>query len=412
MNQRQLRKTIASLYSKKFDSTTELLAHVVHQIIQHGNIEIQGGRVWRLSATDFSYELIAQVGSVEKIRDNYRLKADRYPLFKLLPKQRTVVLKETNRYLRRKGIIRYSATGVGEVVKVRNTRLYQYVLSFNTTLGEDQIAPTLDIIGMAVTNMVSSQHNERRSKQYKKDLDKAREIQQSILPERKLRFHHYEIYGVSVADKIVGGDFFDYIENDDGDRLSIAIGDAASKGMVSAVQALYVSGALRMGIGFQTKLSSLVHRINLLVHRMFPAERFLTLCVAELTNDAKGICLFINAGHPRPILYHAATAEAEFLDPTGTIIGPFPEQTYRRESAVLEAGDVLLLYTDGVMEAMDVEKNQYSEKRLEHDLATLHNRSAQEIAETILERVRKFGLRGKNQDDKTIVVVKRDPRKY
>jgi sigma-B regulation protein RsbU (phosphoserine phosphatase) len=411
MNQRQLRKTIASLYSKKFDSTTELLADVVHQIVQHGNIEIQGGRVWRLSATDFSYELIAQVGSVQKIRDYYRLKADRYALFKLLPKQRTVVLKETDRYLRRKGIIRYSATGVGEVVKIRSTPLYQYVLSFNTTLGEDQIAPTLDIIGMAVTNMVSSQHNERRSRQYKKDLDKAREIQQSILPERKLRFHHYEIYGVSVADKIVGGDFFDYIENDDGDRLSIAIGDAASKGMVSAVQALYVSGALRMGIGFQTKLSSLVHRINLLVHRMFSAERFLTLCVAELTNDAKGICLFINAGHPRPILYHTATAEAEFLDTTGTIIGPFPEQTYRRESAVLDAGDVLLLYTDGVMEAMDVEENQYSEKRLEQDLAALHHRNAQEIAETILERVRKFGLRGRNQDDKTIVVVKRYPKK-
>ncbi len=411
MNQRQLRKTIASLYSKKFDSTTELLADVVHRITQHGNLEIQGGRVWRLSATDFSYELIAQVGSVRKIRDHYRLKADRYALFKLLPKQRTVVLKETSRYLRRKGIIRYSATGVGEVVKIRNTPLYQYVLSFNTTLGEDQIAPTLDIIGMAVTNMVSSQHNERRSKQYKKDLDKAREIQQSILPERKLRFHHYEIYGVSVADKIVGGDFFDYIENDDGDRLSIAIGDAASKGMVSAVQALYVSGALRMGIGFQTKLSSLIHRINLLVHRMFSAERFLTLCVAELTNDAKGICLFINAGHPRPILYHAATGESEFLDATGTIIGPFPEQTYRRESAVLEAGDVLLLYTDGVMEAMDVEENQYSEKRLEQDLSALYNRSAQEIAETILERVRKFGLRGKNQDDKTVVVVKRSSKK-
>jgi len=411
MNQRQLRRTIASFYSKKFDSTAELLTHVVHQITQHGNIDIQGGRVWRLSATDFSYELIAQVGSVQKIRDYYRLRADRYALFKLLPQQRTVVLKETNRYLRRKGIIRYSATGVGEVVTIRNTPLYQYVLSFNTTLGEDQIAPTLDIIGMAVTNMVSSQHNERRSRQYKKDLDKAREIQQSILPEPKLRFHHYEIYGISVADKIVGGDFFDYIENDDGDRLSIAIGDAASKGMVSAVQALYVSGALRMGIGFQTKLSSLVHRINLLVHRMFSAERFLTLCVAELTNDTKGICLFINAGHPRPILYHAATGESEFLDATGTIIGPFTEQTYRRESAVLDAGDVLLLYTDGVIEAMDMEENQYSEKRLEQDLATLSNRSAQEIAETVLERVRKFGLRGKNQDDKTIVVVKRSPKK-
>jgi sigma-B regulation protein RsbU (phosphoserine phosphatase) len=255
--------------------------------------------------------------------------------------------------------------------------------------------------------MLSNQRSERRSTAYRKDLDKAREIQQSILPDCSIRFHHYEIHGISLAEKIVGGDFFDYIESEEGDRLAVAVGDAASKGMVAAVQALYVSGALRMGIGFQTKLASLVQRINQLVHRMFPAERFLSLFVAELTDDEKGICLYINCGHPRPILFHAATHSVEMLDPTGTIIGPFPEQKFRRESAVIATGDVLLLYTDGLIEAMDPAENQYSEKRLGQDLVTLHAHSAQEIALTIMERVQKFGARGKNQDDKTLVVIKR-----
>jgi serine phosphatase RsbU (regulator of sigma subunit) len=407
MNQRQLRKTLASFYSKKFDSGSDLLTHVVQQIVAHAGIEITGGRVWRLRTASFSYELVSQAGSVQKIREQYRIRADRYAMFKLLPKQRTVVLSETDQYLRRKGILRYSATGVGDVVKVRATPLYQYILSFNTDLNVDQIAPTLDIISIVVSNMLTSLRNERRSTQYKKDLDKAREIQQSILPDRAMRFHHYEIYGLSVADKIVGGDFFDYIETEDHDRLSIAIGDAASKGMVSAVQALYVSGALRMGIGFQTKLISLVHRINLLVNRMFPAERFITLVVAELTNDTKGICLYINAGHPPPILFHADSRETEMLGSTGTIIGPFPEQQFRRESAVLGKGDILLMYTDGLMEAMDAEGNQYTEQRLADDLVALHNRSAEEIANAIVERVQKYGARGSNQDDKTIVVVKR-----
>lgn len=407
MNQRQLRKTLASFYSKKFESGSDLLTHVVQQIVQHAGIEITGGRVWRLRTAAISYELVSQIGSVHKIREHYSIRADRYAMFKLLPKQRTMVLSETDRYLRRKGILRYSATGVGDIVKIHNTPLYQYILSFNTKLNEDQIAPTLDIISIVVSNMLTSLRNERRSTQYKKDLDKAREIQQSILPDGALRFHHYEIYGLSVPDKIVGGDFFDYIESEDGDRLSIAIGDSASKGMVSAVQALYVSGALRMGIGFQTKLISLVHRINLLTHRMFPSERFITLVIAELTNDTKGICLYINAGHPRPILFHAETRDTELLEPTGTIIGPFPEQTFRRESAVLGKGDILLLYTDGVMEAMDAEENQYSEARLAEDLVALHNRSAEEIAHAIVDRVQKYGARGKNQDDKTIVVVKR-----
>jgi serine phosphatase RsbU (regulator of sigma subunit) len=411
MNQRQLRKTLAGFYSKKFDSGSDLLTHVVQQIVQHGGFEITGGRVWRLRTTSFSYELVSQYGSVHKIREHYRIRADRYAMFKRLPKQHTMVLKETDKYLRRRGIVRYSATGVGDVVRLRNTSLYQYILSFNTDLPEDQVAPTLDIIGIVVSNMLTSLRNERRSTQYKKDLDKAREIQQSILPDRALRFHHYEIYGLSVADKIVGGDFFDYIETEDKDRLSIAIGDAASKGMVSAVQAFYVSGALRMGIGFQTKLISLVHRINLLTHRMFPAERFITLVVAELTNDTKGICLYVNAGHPRPILFHAASKDTESLESTGTIIGPFPEQTFRRESAVLDEGDVLLMYTDGLMEAMDAEGDQYGERRLTEDVVGLHNKSAEEIAHAIMDRVEKFGARGKNQDDRTIVVVKRMPQK-
>jgi len=182
MNQRQLRKTLSGFYSKKFDTGTDLLTHVVQQIVEHAGIEITGGRVWRLRTAAVAYELVAQVGSIHKIRAHYRIRADRYAMFKRLPKQRTMVLRETDRYLRRRGILRYSATGVGDVVKVRNIPFYQYILSFNTTLNKDQIAPTLDIISIVVSNMLTSLRNERQGTQYKKALDKAREIQQSILP--------------------------------------------------------------------------------------------------------------------------------------------------------------------------------------------------------------------------------------
>jgi sigma-B regulation protein RsbU (phosphoserine phosphatase) len=407
MNQRQLRRTIESFFTKKFDSSAELLTHVVNQIVQHANIDITGGRVWKLRSATYSYELIAQVGAVQKIRDHYTLRADRYDLFRLLPRHRTVVLHETDQYLRRKGILRYSATGVGDIVRIRNTPLYQYVLSFNTSLSQEQIGPTLDIIGITVTNMLTAQRAERRSSQMKHDLERAREIQQSILPDHKLRFHTYEIFGISAPDKIVGGDFFDYIESDENDRLTVVIGDAASKGIVAAVQSLYVSGALRMGIGYQTKLSTLLQKINTLVHRMFTSERFLTLCVAELTNDERGLCIYINAGHPRPLLYHATTRQTETLEPTGTIIGPFPQLSFRRESAVIGKGDVLLLYTDGVSESMGAGEEQYTENRLSLDLDELHAQTPQKIANDILERVQKHGAKGKNQDDKTVVIIKR-----
>lgn len=407
MNQRQLHKTIESFDSKKFETSEELLIHVLHQIVQNDRIEIQGGRVWKLNTSKFAYELIGQVGSVEKIKPHFLVKIDEYRMFKTLTKHRTIVGKETNPYLRSKGILRYSATGVGEVVNVKGIDLYRYVMSFNTDLTHDQVAPTLNIIGIAVTSMLRSRRIERKSAQLEKDLDKAREIQGSILPEHELRFHNYEMFGVSVADRVVGGDFFDYIVSDEKDRVSIVIGDAASKGISAAVQALYVSGALRMGASYQTKISALIRNINTLVHRAFADERFLTLFYAELIDDKQGLCVYVNAGHSSPILYRAKTDAAERLESTGNIIGPFPDQVFRSEGIMIGRGDVLLLFTDGVSEAMDTAGNQYGENRLIERLSEVKTNVPKDIARLILEDVQKFSAKSKYSDDKTVVVIKR-----
>jgi len=407
MNQRQLYKTIESFASKKFDSSEELLTHVLHQIVQNDSIEIQGGRVWKLSTSKFAYELVAQVGAVDKIKPHFLVKVDEYRMFKILPKHRTIVAKETNPYFRSKGIFKYSATGVGEIVKVRGIDLFRYVMSFNTDLTHDQVAPTLNIIGIAVTSMLRSRHIERKSAQLEKDLDKAREIQRSILPEHELRFHNYELFGVSIADKVVGGDFFDYIVSDEKDRVSIAIGDAASKGISAAVQALYVSGALRMGASYQTKITALIRSINTLVHRTFTDDRFLTLFYGELIEDKQGLCVYVNAGHPSPVLYRAKTDTTESLGSTGNIIGPFPDQIYRSEGVMIAKGDILLLYTDGVSEAMDGAGIQYTERRLIERLIEFKHQRAKDIARLILEDVQKYSSKSKYSDDRTVVVIKR-----
>ncbi|MCK9409038.1 MAG: PP2C family protein-serine/threonine phosphatase [Bacteriovoracaceae bacterium] len=407
MNQRSLYKTIESFDSKKFASTEEMLSHILHQIVSNDRIEIQGGRVWKLDTVKNTYEVIAQQGEVEKIKPNFSLKVDEYKLFKQLAMHRTILAKETNEYLRSKGILKYSATGVGELVTVKGNQLYPYILSFNTDVQHEIVAPTLNIISLAVTSMVKNRRIERRTSQLQKDLDKAREIQRSILPAHELQFHNYEMFGISIADRIVGGDFFDYIMSEEKDRVGIVIGDAASKGISAAVQALYVSGALRMGASYQTKISNLIHNINDLVHHTFSDDRFLTLFYAELSNDLKGLCVYVNAGHSSPIIYRATTKSIEYLEATGNIIGPFPNQLYRSEGMMLAKGDIMLLYTDGVSEAMDNLGVQYSEKRLAAKLCELRNEKAQNIARLIIEDVQIHSAKSKYSDDQTIVVVKR-----
>ncbi|MFZ4620710.1 MAG: PP2C family protein-serine/threonine phosphatase [Bacteroidota bacterium] len=407
MNQRSLYKTIESFDSKKFSSTEEMLSHILHQIVSNDRIEIKGGRVWKLDPSKVSYEVVGQQGVVEKIKPHFSLKVDEYKMFKQIALHRTIVAKETNEYLRSKGILKYSATGVGEIVSVKGNDLYPYILSFNTDVPHERVAPTLNIISLAVSSMMKNRRMERSTSQLQKDLDKASEIQKSILPAHELQFHNYEMFGISLADRIVGGDFFDYIMSEEKDRVGIVIGDAASKGISAAVQALYVSGALRMGASYQTKISHLIHNINDLVHHTFSDDRFLTLFYAELTNDTKGLCVYVNAGHSSPIVFRAATRTTEFLEATGNIVGPFPNQMYRSEGMMLAKGDIMLLYTDGVSEAMDNLGIQYSEKRLAAKLNEYRNEKAQNIARLIIEDVQIHNAKSKYSDDKTIVVVKR-----
>jgi sigma-B regulation protein RsbU (phosphoserine phosphatase) len=407
MNQRSLYKTIENFDSKEFATNEELLSHVVHQIATNDRIEIKGGRVWKLDSAKFTYELITQAGAVEKIKPKFAVKIEEYRMFKQLASHRTIVARETNEYLKSKGIKKFSATGVGEIVNVKGNDLYRYVLSFNTDLDHDEIAPTLNIISIAVSSMLKNRSIEYRSLQLQKDLDRARDIQRSILPEHELVFHNYEMFGISLADRVVGGDFFDYIVSEEKDRVGIVIGDAASKGISAAVQALYVSGALRMGASYQTKISNLIRNINTLVHRAFSDDRFLTLFYAEVTNDKQGLCVYVNAGHCSPIVYRSQTRTTETLEATGNIVGPFPDQHYRSEGLMLAKGDILLLYTDGVSEAMDHRGVQYSEKRLAEKLIEYKNEKPQHIARMILGDVQTHSAKNKYSDDKTIVVVKR-----
>ncbi len=408
MNQRRLYKTIESFISEELKSDTQLLNHVVNEIVKSERIRIKGGRVWQYEPRTEEYRLMHQIGDIERIEPNYRLKVAQYPMFVQIGLQRSIIARETDRYLREKGILRYAATGVGEKLPSKKGDVYQYVLAFNADVIDESLLPELNIIGLAVTARLKGKKVERRARELERDLDRAREIQQSILPEPGLKFHHYELYGVSIPDQVVGGDFFDYMfADEDRDRLSIVIGDAASKGFRAAAQALYVVGALRMGIRYYSKISLLMKRINELVNSTFSEEQFVSLFYAELSDDQRGLVLYSNAGHNSPLLYHVSEGRAESLKATGQILGPFPDERYKVENTHMAPGDVLCMFSDGISEAMEVAEEMYGEQRLAEKIASLHKRGAEEIARAVLDDVERFSRGSDVVDDKTIVVVKR-----
>lgn len=407
MTQRTLYKTIEKLARRDFATDEDLMKEVLDEIVRNEQINIIGGRIWHLQAELKAYRLTYEQGSIENIGLNFTLPIKDYPVFEQVAYRRTVLASETNKTLRKKGIVHYSATGIGERVKIGRTEYYQYLMAFNAQGAENSLVYTMNIISQSVSSLLASRKTEAHTRLLQSDLDQAWELQRHILPAHEFEFGLFQLYGVSLPERIVGGDFFNYyLYKSDQERMGVAIGDAASKGLSAAVQALFVSGALMMGVEFESKISTMLSRINKINRRIFPDDRFLTLFYCELFNSTNGLCIYSNAGHSSPIWYRAESHTCTYLDATGPVLGLLPDQNFGTSNINFSKGDILLLYTDGITEANNGE-DEFGEKRLEKILLESAGQTPKRIARKILEEVQTFSAQGEYHDDKTIVVIKR-----
>ncbi|MGE5436460.1 MAG: PP2C family protein-serine/threonine phosphatase [Syntrophothermus sp.] len=408
MEPKKLYKTIEEIASPSYANDKEMLIAIVNKLIGYESINISGGRIWKLIPESASYCLIYQTGNLDLISEDFTVSIREYPIFDTIAKERTILDTETNIILRSKGIMKYSASGVGDKIKIDGKPYYEYLLALNTSNISEEQRITLNIIATAITSGIKQKRAALRAKLLKADLDKARELQKSILPEHEYRFHNYELFGVTSPAEIVGGDFFDYLMiGDDEDRLGVTVGDAASKGISAAAEAMYISGALRMASNFEIKIYPLMKRMNELVSKIFADDKFASLFYGELSNDKSGLFLYANAGHNPPVFVKKDSDEIILLHSTGPILGPLPNARYQVENINFALGDVLVIYSDGVTEAADKDFNTYGEERLYKIIQANKNLSAKELIYIILDDVIKFSTNGQYSDDKTLVIIKR-----
>ncbi|MCU0364230.1 MAG: serine/threonine-protein phosphatase [Ignavibacteriaceae bacterium] len=408
IDQKKLHRLVESIASGKFKNEEEMLITTINEIVGNEAIDVTGGRIWKLNTQTETYQLLYQTGKIGKIDIAFQIDIHRYPLLDLIAKQRTILGKETISALRKKGIFKYSASGVGGRKKIKDKLYYDYLLALNSHKIDEDFRINLNIIATAITSQIKQRRSADSVNYLKADIDKARQLQKSILPEHEFKFHDYDLYGLTNPADIVGGDFFDYLEHgEEQDRLGVTIGDAASKGVGAAAEAMYIAGALRMASGFEIKIVALMRRLNQLVNRIFEDDKFASLFYGELSTHNSGLFLYANAGHNPPIFIKAKTEEVEFLQPTGPVLGPAPNAKYHIESINFSKGDVLLLYSDGITESADENFEPYGDEKLLSKLKTLVKLAPKEIALGILDDVIKFSKNGKYSDDMTLVVIKK-----
>ncbi|MGK9368984.1 PP2C family protein-serine/threonine phosphatase [Melioribacter sp. Ez-97] len=410
MDQKKLIKTFDTIASGNFKTDTDLLKYVLEQIVSKEQFNLNGGRLWKLDASAAAYKLVFQTGNLTKIPENYMLSISENPILDKIAKERTILADETDMTLLSKGIFRYSASGVGKKINVNGKKYYEYLLAVNSDQIGEELRDTLNAVATVLTSKLRERYLTAIRKNLIKDIDKAKELQKSILPEHQYNFHFYEIFGVTIPAETVAGDFYDYLKiGEDEERLGIVVGDAASKGLAAAAEAMYISGAVRMASTFQVKISPMMYRLNQLVNKIFSDDKFVSLFYCELSIDKKGLCLYSNAGHNPPLFYKKSANTFYTLNSTGPLLGPAPNSKYETDSINFDPNDILVIYTDGVTESANNKYEFYGESRLSDIIKKNSNLTSRDIAYAILDDVTKFSTgESKYQDDKTIVVIKRN----
>jgi len=242
------------------------------------------------------------------------------------------------------------------------------------------------------------------SERVQKELQIAGEIQQRLLPKEIVPIPHYEVAAAAQPCTSVGGDFYDVISLGD-NRYAFVMADVTGKGVPAALLVSTLHASLRAYIQSGTNLSELTAKLNNLVFENSPSERFITFFIMMLDCD-KHTITYVNAGHNFPYLLRQNSQDIVELEASGLPLGMIDNVTYESKQISLEDEDVLALYTDGVTEAMDKSKQQYSEERLKQTLKNSFLNHPREIRDTVLEDVRSFVGQEPPSDDLTLLVLK------
>lgn len=273
----------------------------------------------------------------------------------------------------------------------------QWIMAFKLESGWER-----ELLDLSLNTIRNTLNYIRASRRIGMVFQEAQEIQKSLLPKSDPVFDGYDIAGRSLPAELVGGDLFDFLAFDP-EILGIAIGDASGHGLPAALLARDVITGLRMGTERELKISHLMAKLNRVIHSSALSTRFISLVFGEL--ERNGTFVYVNAGHNPPILIKKGSF-AE-LSVGGTILGPMPDAVYRRGFAFIEPGDVLLFYTDGLVEREEPNGEPFGKDRLISTVRELRDRSALEIVDEIFMRTYRFGAGEKWRDDATAVVVKR-----
>lgn len=289
-------------------------------------------------------------------------------------------------------------------------KLIGYLAVFNKKNGEvfkEKDRRLLVIIASQSAQIIENSRLYEEEKEYlilKEEMKVATRIQNNLLPDRNPEIPGYEVAAFNIPAKEVGGDYYDFIELDE-DHLGFCIGDITGKGMPAALLMANLQASLRSQTLINKETNICVQNINKLLYRNTEASKFATLFYGMLDYENHNIC-YCNAGHDQPLIFRKHKMHSK-LEVTGMLLGVVDKADYMCENISLETDDIVVIYTDGITEAMNKELEEFGLERTVGVIEKFADKSASDILKHIYDEVSSHSDGFQQSDDITIMVIKR-----
>ncbi len=229
-------------------------------------------------------------------------------------------------------------------------------------------------------------------------------IQADLLPKTSPVLGGYDIAGKSVPAEEMGGDYFDFIPLGS-NKLAVSVGDVSGKGLSAALLMAHAQATVRGQTMLDPSPGACLRHVNPLLHKSTGPEKFITLFYGVLDAGTHRFS-FSNAGHTLPFLFSRGVAPRR-LEAGGLMLGVQETFPYEEESIDLKPDDLLVMFSDGITEAINDHDVQFDDDRLSSVIRDHWNEPAREIVDAILRAVREFAGGAQQTDDMTLVVLKR-----
>ena len=240
-----------------------------------------------------------------------------------------------------------------------------------------------------------------------REIEIAREVQERLFPHDLPKLPGLDYFGSCRPAQGVGGDYYDFIQLADGD-IGIAVGDVSGKGIAAALLMASLQASLRgQALQGSKDLAKVMSNVNRLVFEASPENRYATFFYAQFERATRRLT-YVNAGHNPPIVLRRIEGLTHVirLDAGGPVVGLFREAPYQQASLTLEPGDILVGFTDGVSEAMNIQDEEWGEERLLPALEACANQKAAEMIPSVMNAADRFVNGAPQHDDMTLVVMK------